>query len=147
MIALLRKLIVQDFWLKLFSLMLAVLIWVTVSFVIQRGASPATPLAVVAEMRTFLNLPVGIMSSAADVRNFKVAPQQVEVTVQGDAGVLQKLRSADIRVLVDLTGIEAAADLRKRVEVSTPAGIALVRVTPQEVNIIYPSAHIPRSKP
>ena len=147
MIALLRKLIVQDFWLKLFSLMLAVLIWVTVSFVIQREASPVAPLAAAAEMRTFLNLPVIVMSSAADVRNFKVAPQQVEVTVQGDASVLRELQRTDIRVLVDLTGIEAAIDLRKRVEVSTPAGIALVRVTPQEVNIIYPSAHIPRSKP
>ena len=147
MITIFRKLIVQDFWLKFFSLMLAVLIWVTVSFVIQRAASPATPLTVLSEMRAFPNVPVVVMSSAADVRNFKVAPQQVEVTVQGDAGVLQKLQSADIRVLVDLTGIETAADLRKRVEVSTPAGITLVRVVPQEVNIIYPSANIPHSKP
>ena len=147
MIAIFRKLIVQDFWLKFFSLMLAVLIWVTVSFVIQKEASPATPLTVLNEMRAFPNLPVVVMSSAADVRNFKVAPQQVEVTVQGDAGVLQKLQSADIRVLVDLTGIETAADLRKRVEVSTPAGISLVRVDPQEVNIIYPSVRNPHPKP
>jgi hypothetical protein len=34
-----RDLIFKDFWLKLFSLMLAVLIWLTVSFAIQREST------------------------------------------------------------------------------------------------------------
>jgi len=36
-----------------------------------------------------------------------------------------------------LTGIKAA-ELRKRIEVSTPAGVTHVRVAPQEVEIIFP---------
>ena len=139
MIKFLRHLFIEDFLLKLFSLMLAVVVWLIVTFASQKEAG-TTP-------RIFYNLPVTVLSSSEDVRNFKVAPQQVEVTVQGDASVLRELQRTDIRVLVDLTGIEAAIDLRKRVEVSMPAGIALVRVAPQEVNIIYPSAHIPHSKP
>ena len=40
-----RDLIFKDFWLKLFSLALAVLIWLTVSFAIQReSANPLKPL-------------------------------------------------------------------------------------------------------
>ena len=39
--------------------------------------------------------------------------------------------------MVDLTGIEAAR-LRKRIEVSPPAGVTLVRVTPPEVDVIIP---------
>ena len=35
MIAFLRNLLLEDFWLKLFSLALAVLIWFTVTFVSQ----------------------------------------------------------------------------------------------------------------
>ena len=35
-----RESIVKDFWLKLFSLALAVLIWVTVKFVIQNQPNP-----------------------------------------------------------------------------------------------------------
>jgi hypothetical protein len=40
--------------------------------------------------------------------------------------------------LVDLTGIGAAHDLRKRIEVSAPAGVTHVRVYPEEVQIIFP---------
>jgi hypothetical protein len=39
---------------------------------------------------------------------------------------------------VDLTGVEAARGLRKRIEITTPAGITLVRVVPEEVEVIVP---------
>lgn len=138
MIAVLRELIVRDFWLKLFSLVLAVLVWLIVSIAIQKEGSPVAALAFSPEERTFSNLPVMVMSSAQDVRNIKVRPSEVEVTVQGDAKYLRGLQGKDIRVLVDLTGIESARDLRKRIEVSTPAGIAPIRVLPETVDIILP---------
>jgi YbbR domain-containing protein len=138
MIAFLRDLVLKDFWLKLFSLALAVLIWLTVSFAIQKEISPSSTLTLNPGERTFLNLPVVVLSSAEDVHNFRVSPNEVEVTVRGDANVLNKLESKDIRVMVDLTGIEAARGLRKRIDVSTPAGVTHVQVAPQEVEIIYP---------
>lgn len=139
MILFLRDLISKDFWLKLFSLALAVLIWFTISFAIQQQVSPATPLGLNVKERTFYNLPVVVMSSAEDVRSFKVSPNEVEVTVQGDARVLQRLQSNQIRAIVDLTGIESARDLRKRIEVSTPPGVTHVRVNPPEVQAVTPS--------
>jgi YbbR domain-containing protein len=134
----LRELLTKDLGLKLFSLALALMIWTTVSVAIQKEVSPVTSLSLVSSERTFLNLPVVILSSADDVRNLKVNPKEVEVTVQGDAKTLNMLSSKDIRVLVDLTGIGAAHDLRKRIEVSTPAGVTHVRVDPQEVQVVYP---------
>ncbi len=80
-------------------------------------------------------------SSAADVRAFKVAPETVAVTVQGDPKILAGLEGNDIRARVDLTGIESATDLRKRIEVSTPAGVTHVRVVPSEVRVIFPKDH------
>ncbi len=140
MIKLLRHLFVDDFLLKLLSLVLALLFWLTVSFAIQeKQGSPAPVLRSVPEVRSFSNLPVVVMSSASDVRNFKVSPNQVEVTVRGDSVLLQSLHSKEIRVMVDLTGIEAAENLRKRIEVSTPAGVTLVSVRPEEVEVIIPS--------
>jgi YbbR domain-containing protein len=140
MIKFLRHLVVDDFLLKLFSLALALLFWLTVSFAIQqREGSVRPPLALTAEVRTFFNLPVLVMSSAADVRHFKVSPNQIEVTVQGDPRLLQKLQSKDIHVTVDLTGIESAQSLRKRIEVSTPAGVTHVAVLPPEVQVLIPS--------
>ena len=58
--------------------------------------------------------------------------------VEGDAQLLERLQAKDIRIMVDLTGIESATDLRKRIEVSTPAGVTHVRVDPQQVRVLVP---------
>ena len=138
MITLLRNWVFRDFWLKLFSFVLAVLTWLAVSLAIPKEGSPASPLMVIATERVFSNLPVIVMSSAEDVRSFKVNPKEVEVTVQGDPNILKKLQAKDIRALVDMTGIQAARDLTKRIEVSTPPGVTLVRIAPEEVQVVYP---------
>jgi len=138
MISFLRQLVFEDFWLKLFSLVLAILIWVTISLAIKKEVSPVPTPGQPTVEKTFFNLPVVILSSAEDVRNFKVNPKEVEVTVQGEAKLLQSLSSKDIRVMVDLTGIEAG-HVRRRVQVSTPAGVTHVHVSPQEVEVIFPS--------
>ena len=130
MIASLRNLVLEDIWLKLFSLALAILIWLTVTFASQKEAG-TTP-------RVFYKLPVTVLSSAEDARNFKVSPNEVIVTVQGDANTVQNLQSKDIRVMVDLTGVAVARDLRKRIEVAVPAGVTCMSVAPEEVQIIFP---------
>ena len=133
MLLFLRDLFFKDVWLKLFSLSLAVLIWFTVSYAI-----PTLPLHI--SERTFFNLPVVVMSAASDVRNFKVNPNEVELTLQGDPKILSKIQTKDIHVLVDLTDIkpEPDATVTKRIEVSTPPGVTHSRVQPQEVRIIFP---------
>ena len=138
MITFLRDLFFHDFWLKLFSLALAVLIWLTVAFAIKKEASPVVALTVPLQEMAFSNLPVIVMSSAQDVRSFKVSPDQVEVTVQGEAKTLRGIQAKDIRVIVDLTDIEAAQALKKRMDVSMPPGISLVRVVPSEVQVVFP---------
>ncbi len=138
MITFLRNLLFEHFWLKFFSLALAILIWFIFYFAGEKEGSPIPPLSLATEKRVFSNLPVVVMSSAADVRSFKVYPDKVEVTVQGDSKTLDSLQSKDIRVIVDLTGVEEARGLRKRIDVSTPAGVAHVRVAPEEVQVIVP---------
>ena len=130
MIKFLRHLFLEDILLKLFSLGLAVVVWLIVTFASQKeaGASP----------RIFYNLPVTVLSSVEDVRNFKVSPGEVIVTVHGDAKAVQNLQSRDIRAMVDLTGVTAASDLRKRIEVSVPPGVTCMRVIPDEARVIFP---------
>ena len=130
MIKFLRHLFLDDFLLKIFSLGLAVVVWLIVTFASQKQAW-STP-------RVFYNLPVIVLSSVEDVRNFKVSPDEVIVTVEGDAKTLQNLQSKDIRAMVDLTGVAAARDLRKRIEVSVPPGVTHIRVAPEEVQVIFP---------
>ena len=130
MTAFLRKLLLENFWWKLFSLALAVLIWLIVSFASHKETKPV--------QRTFSHLPVLILSATEDVHHFKVNPVEVEVTVQGAPRTLQGLGNKDIRPLVDLTGVGVARELRQRVEVSVPAGVMLTHVVPNEVQIIFP---------
>ena len=130
MIAFLRHLFLEDFWWKLFALVLAILVWLTVTFASQKEARTAP--------RVFANLPVAVLSGAEDVHNFKVSPSEVEVTVQGDARTLQNLQDKDIRAMVDLTGVAVAEDLHKPIEISVPAGVTCLRVVPKEVKVIFP---------
>jgi YbbR domain-containing protein len=138
MIELLRSLVFRDLWLKLFSFALAFLIWFTVNIAVKNDLSPAATLTLSPPMQELISdLPVVILSSAEDVRSVRVNPKTVDVTVQGDSKILKNLQKKDIRVMVDLTNIEAAHDLRKRVEVSMPPGVAQVHVDPQEVQVIF----------
>src|SRR6478672_11547220 len=98
MIKFLRELLFADFWLKLFSLALAVLIWLAVSFAVQKEP----------QVRTFSKLPVQLLSVPRDKGNIIVRPAEVEVTIQGERTLVRDLRASDIRVMVDLTGIESA---------------------------------------
>lgn len=138
MIPSLRRIFVHDFWLKLFCFALAALTWLVLHFAaVEKQGGPVVGLLPM-QQRTFSSLPVLVVSSADDVRSARVNPKEVEVTVQGDAKTIKMLQAKDIRVLVDLTGIQAAHDLRKRIEVSTPAGITHVRVDPEEVQVVFP---------
>ena len=140
MIAYLRNLVLRDFWLKLFSLALAILIWLTVSFARSGGGQSFFSGGALQEL-TYHNIPVQVRFSAtAAVRTFKVDPIVVAVSVRGEKRALQKLQAREILALVDLTGIEEARGFRKRIEVTTPPGIIFVQVVPDEVEVIVPSA-------
>src|SRR6266566_9423669 len=117
----LRSILFKDFWLKLFSLVLAVLIWVTVSYAIRNENVTATNMIANLPMRNFY-VPVLVVSTAADVRQVHVKPDHVTVTVRGEADALDKMADKDVSVQVDLTDIESAREVRKKVEVSTPPG-------------------------
>src|SRR5882762_3795416 len=119
MIAFLRNLFLEDVWLKLFSLALAVLTWLTVTVAIQKEVSPTEALIRNKEL-TFSNLPVVVLLAAGDVHAFRVDPKEVQLTVQGDPRILASLKPRDIRVMVDLTGIDPVGDVRKPIKVSPP---------------------------
>lgn len=132
-----RNFLIKDLGWKLFSLALAVGIWFTIHALSREAITPARPLESWAT-RTFADVSVLVVSAAADVREFKVQPATVQVTVSGRPEVMTALEEKEIHVLVDLTDIEAARELKKRVDVSVPSGVTVVRVAPAEVNIGVP---------
>jgi YbbR domain-containing protein len=133
MIVFVRNLVVKDFWLKLFSLALAILIWLTVQFSISKEVSPWSALIGRTADETVMTIPVRVPS--ADARAITVEPSEVQVTLRGDPKSLKNLRLEDVRAHVDLAGVEMADGLRRPVEVFLPAGIAYTRLDPDEVEV------------
>jgi YbbR domain-containing protein len=131
-----RDWITKDFAWKLFSLFLAVGIWLTVHKIYEEPKDYSGTAG--GSTVTFDNLPVLIVSTAADVRNFRVAPTTVKVTVKGSAEVMARLQANDLRAVVDLTDIESAQDLHRLVDLSAPPGVTLVSVDPPRVAVIPP---------
>lgn len=135
----LRDVVTKDVGWKLFSLALAAVIWVTVRPGSKEPAKGGNPL-VAWDTRSFTNLPVVVLSSAADVHEFRVKPHVVEVMVGGRPEIIAALMEKEIRVIVDLTEIESARALRKRIDVSTPPGVTFIRAWPAQVDVVVPPA-------
>ena len=130
-----RDLFIKDWGWKLFSLILAVGIWLTVHNIIEPKNAAVSSTG---STLTYGNLPILIVSTAADVRDFRVIPNTVSVTLSGSPDAIAVLQANQIRATVDLTDIESAKDLKRRVDVSVPSGITLVSVDPPKVGVITP---------
>ncbi len=128
----------KDFGWKLFSVILAVVIWLTVHQIYEEPKTAAASVA--GDKVTYGNLPVLVVSTVENVRDFRVVPTMVSVTVSGSSEVMAVLQANQIRAVVDLTDIESGHELRRKVEVSTPPGVTLVSVEPSRVDVVIPPA-------
>jgi hypothetical protein len=135
----LRDWFIKDLGWKLFSVILAVTIWLTVYKI--RTESETSDATGSQGTLTFGNVPVLIVSAAADVRDFRVKPAIVAVTVSGSPDDIARLQVSQVRAFVDLTDIESAHKLERRVDVSMPSGLTLVSVEPPEVDVVIPPPH------
>ena len=131
----LRDLFIKDIGWKLFSLLLAAFIWLTVHRIITEPNSAVLPTGGTVTIGT---LPIFIVASAADVHLYRVMPNTVSVTVSGTPDAIATLSANQIRATVDLTEIEAGKDLKRRVDISVPSGITLISVDPPQVGVLIP---------
>ncbi len=130
-----RNWFIKDLGWKFFSVVLATAIWLTV-YKMRRESETIGPTGI-QDQATFDNVPVLIVSSAADVRDYRVKPAAVSVTVGGAQDDIAKLHADQVRAFVDLTGIDAG-NLHRRVYVTAPSGLSLVGVDPPEVDVVIP---------
>lgn len=130
-----RKLMTEDFGWKLFSVFLAVVIWVTVHKIREEPeASAASGVG-----NTYGDLPVLVVSASADVHDVRVVPDKVDVKVSGPPDIMATLQANRIHAIVNLTGIDSAHELKRHVDVATPLGVTVMGVDPPEVTITIPA--------
>ena len=131
-----RDLFIKDWSWKLFSLLLALGIWLTVHRILQEAGTISEHGG--SSTLTYENLPVSIVSSAADMRSYHITPTIVKVTVSGPIDVMDKLQASQVRALVDLTDVESTKDLQRPVNIFAPPNVTLISVDPQRVSVIPP---------
>ena len=132
----LRELFIKDWGWKLFSLLLAVSIWLTVHKIIDGPKNPDA--AATVSTITFDNLPVTVVSASGDVRDFRAAPTVVKVTVSGPAGIMNTLQIGQVRAVVNLTGTNLATDSHLPVEISAPTNLTITAIDPPDVLVLIP---------
>jgi hypothetical protein len=129
-----RNWLVVDFGWKIFSLVLAVGIWLTahrILFESAQSAGEGSPI-------TYSNLPVTMISAVGDVRDYRLLQTTVAVVVAGPPEAIGRLQANQIHVTVDLTDTSTVNSEKQRVEVSVPAGITVVSVRPESIGVIAP---------
>jgi YbbR domain-containing protein len=129
-----RKWITDDFIWKFFSVIIAVGVWLIIHKI---RAEPSAP-GLIAVSNTFTNVPVLAVSAGAQASSARVAPDSVSVTVSSSPGVMEVLQASQLHVIINLTGIDSAHDLKRRVYVAPPPGVTLLKVEPSEVTVTIP---------
>jgi len=146
MIRFLHNFFFRDWLLKVFSLALAVLTWLAVSFSLRQKVVEVPGVPAISE-RTYYDLPVVILSASGVPSGYKAKPSELNVTVQGNEAVLENLPGKNIRVLVDMSHSTLTNVRTRPVEVITPAGVTHVRIEPTNlVEIIPPPPPKPAEK-
>jgi len=128
-----RDAVLHNFWLKLFSLVLATMIWFAI-FSAQNSPRADRPLFGNASVK-LQHVPVTVMKSAGDLRNFQLEPGTVDVTVQGPRAKAQVLTPGSLEVFINLSDVTDTVGLTKKILVHAPPDFTVVKVSPAEVRI------------
>ncbi|HEY2952086.1 MAG TPA: hypothetical protein VGK40_05865 [Verrucomicrobiae bacterium] len=130
----LHDLIFKNFWLKLFSFILATLIWFTVWSNLENESRLPWRVVRAAKDREFLNRPVLILARSSDTISFRVQPRTVNVTLRGSQVALDQLKENDLQVFVrPVGGGEQTGPLP--VQVYAAKGLSVVRIEPRAVTV------------
>jgi len=130
-----RDWIAKDLTWKLFSLILAVGLWITFHN-LRETPEVVTPFATVRTV-TFTNLSVLAVSVNADVHSAQVVPNMVAVKLSGPSEIMAVLEENKVHASVNLTGIDAASGLHLPVDVSAPPGVAVDEIDPPKVGVSF----------
>jgi YbbR domain-containing protein len=126
--------LLHNFWLKVFSLGLATMIWVTVHIGIARDFSLTNP-NLTHPSRKYVTLPVSIITQPGDGRVFKVTPKQILTTLDGEDPILRRMSAKEIKVYVDLTELKAKGTTNYELRADAPKDVTVVSLTPAAVTI------------
>ena len=126
----LRTLILHNFWLKLFSIALATVIWLAIHYSIHDESSANQTLT-----PEYIRVPVTVKTAAGDNRIFRITPDEVVVTAVGKDAALLHATKKDIRVNLDLTEFTAKEAAPQKLKANAPPDIIVLEILPSTVEV------------
>jgi YbbR domain-containing protein len=123
-----RKYIMDNFWWKLLSLLLAALTWLTIWTAFQKDQDLRESPVVTSASRSFPAIPITLMTSTLNQNQYHVDPTTIPVEVSGSTGELAKLQEREIRVFVDVTDAGEEKRLRRIIQLQVPEGLVVTNL-------------------
>jgi hypothetical protein len=129
-----RDLILNNFWWKLTALALAIIVRLALH---PQDGQPLLPESMrPMHTRYLVAHPIILSKPATDLREFKVMPETVDITLSGDSKFLKNLDDREVRATVDVRDISPDTNtVRIHVFVPPEGGIRLERMTPERVQV------------
>ena len=127
------KWLFRNLWLKLFSLLLASILWYYVNT--QSRFLPAGLIE-----REFKEVPVKILTSSRELGRVKISPETVSLKVRGKKVLLSKLDKSDITLFIKLEGLKEGEYLLP-LHWELPSEVEVVSIFPREVKVTFTSIH------
>ena len=129
-----RDYILDRFWLKLFSFILATLIWFTVQSKVQTPFRFATNPFRTRETRE-ISRPVRLVTLPTTRRFFTPDRVEVRITIRGNPAVLDRLEPGEVEAQVNLTdATDSAASYEVKAR-NIPPGIQVIETVPAMVMV------------
>ncbi len=129
----LRHYILHNFWLKLFSLVLATLVWVVV-YTVQTKSTTLPGFEEGKERLTFEQVRVAVIKLPSDTRLYRITPSAVDVTLAGTPATLKALKPGDLEVFINLANMRYETRIHE-VQLHIRAKVDVVSVSPAIVHI------------
>ena len=124
----LRGIILHNFWLKLFSIAMATVIWLAIHYSIHDELNQSL-------RSEYIRVPISVKTAVGDKRVFRITPDEVVVTAVGKDDALLRATRKDIRVNLDLTDFNATQSTTKELKAEAPPDIKVVSIAPPSVEV------------
>jgi hypothetical protein len=131
----LRSLILRNFWLKAFSVVLATAIWFFIHDGIRQDAALHQFRLAHGLPQGYIRVPVTIQTAPGDQRVFRWEPTEVVVIAQGEDAALRRAAQHDLKVYLNLTSFRSTEPVTEELQVEAPADIAVVDISPSVVTV------------
>jgi YbbR domain-containing protein len=130
-----RDYVLNNFWWKLLSLLLAALTWLTITTALQREQQLRQTPVVSSFKRNFLDVPITLLTSPTNTSHFRINPETTSVDISGPADQLQKLQKQDIHAYIDLSDVGDEKVVRRFIKTQVPGELKVDKIEPASTTV------------